>query len=165
LDQIEPSTIPVVRLAGKNGNRFELTITGYQFPKIVDDEWDSNWLNVRIDVESERGNWSSTDPSLSTSDAAWLADWLDSVSESRAERHEVGFLEPNLSFELLDESADELILRVWFELESRPAWAPADGADARDLWVDLDVSRHDGQRTASELREQLQRFPPRAVAR
>jgi hypothetical protein len=32
-----------VPLVGKSGGRFELAILGYQFPAIVDDEWDSNW--------------------------------------------------------------------------------------------------------------------------
>jgi hypothetical protein len=53
-------------LARKSGGRFELAILGYQFPAIVDDEWDSNWLNIRIHVQMEPGAWSATDPSLTT---------------------------------------------------------------------------------------------------
>jgi hypothetical protein len=129
----------------------------------VDNEWDSNWLNIRIDVESERGSWNATDPSLLTGDVEGLARWLDAVAEGRAQEREIDFLEPNLSFELRDESDGGVTLRVWFELESRPSWAPADGASARDLWVDLDVSKRDVRRSASELREHLQTFPPRGI--
>lgn len=37
---------------------------GYQFPPIVDDEWNSNWLNIRIHAQMEPGVWSATDTSL-----------------------------------------------------------------------------------------------------
>ena len=152
-------------LLGKSGSRFELTIIGYQFPTIVDDEWDLNWLNIRIDVESERGKWNATDPSLLTSDVDGLASWLDAVADGESQEREIDFLEPNLALELRDESGSRVTLRVWLEVESRPSSAPADGAGARDLWVDLDVSKRDVRRSASELRQQLQRFPPRGVAR
>lgn len=76
-------------LVGKNGNRFELTITGYQFPETVDDEWDSNWLNIRIDVKSDWGTWHATDPSLLTDDVEGLAGWLEAVAEGRAQEREI----------------------------------------------------------------------------
>jgi hypothetical protein len=154
-----------VLLVGTNGSRFELAIAGYQFPGVEDDEWDSNWLNITIYAQSERGSWSSTDPSLSTADIERLADWLDAVAEGRAQNAEMDFMEPNLSFELRRASDADVTLRVWFELESRPPWAPADAADARDLWLDLDVSKEDLRQAARDLRAQLDKFPARAVPR
>jgi hypothetical protein len=153
-----------VLLIGENGGRFELAILGYQFPAIVDDDWDSNWLNIRIHVETERGGWSATDPSLTTADVIRLADWLEAIAEAKGQESEVDFIEPNLSFGLHAESADEVTLRIWFELESRPPWAPSSVAGERDVWIDLNVRRGDTRRAAAELRAQLQEFPPRALA-
>jgi hypothetical protein len=150
-------------LVGMNGNRLELLIGGYQFPAGADNKWDSNWLNITIDVLNERGSWTNTDPSLLTSDVEDLADWLESVAEDRAESSEITFLEPNISFGLCSRSGDNLTLRVWFELESRPTWAPSDVAGDRDLWVDLDVGSDDVRRAAHDLRDQLHGFPPRAA--
>jgi hypothetical protein len=150
-------------LAAENGPRFELTIVGYQFPAIVDDEWDSNWLNIRIHAQTERGGWSATDPSLSTVDVAHLADWLEAIAEGRVQEGDLNFVEPNLSFGLQSVSGDTVALRIWFELESRPPWSPSNAAGERDLWIDLDVRREEVQRAAADLRMQLQEFPPRAL--
>jgi hypothetical protein len=153
-----------VLLASDNGSRFELTVLGYQFPAIVDDEWDSNWLNIRIHAQTERGGWSATDPSLLTADVAALADWLQAIAEGKIEAgDELEFMEPNLSFGLTGESGDEVALRIWLELESRPPWAASGVVGERDCWIDLDVHRDDLHRAADDLREQLQKFPPRAA--
>lgn len=113
----------------------------------------------------ERGRWRSTDPSLLAGDVERLADWLEGGVEGPARDAEIDFLEPNLSFALYRASGDDVTLRVWFELESRPPWAPNDAAGARDLWLDLEVSSDDVRRAARDLREQLEKFPARAAAR
>lgn len=150
---------------GRNGTRFELTVVGYQYPELADDGLDSNWLEIQIDVESHRGSWSCIDPTLLTDEIESLASWLEAIAAAQPHEPEVSFLEPNLCFELRDESGETLTLRVWFELESRPIWAPANGANARDLWVDLEVPRRTARRSASELRHHLQEFPSRAAVK
>lgn len=150
---------------GRNGTRFELTVVGYQFPELANNGLDSNWLDVKIDVVSDQGSWSSTDPTLLTDELESLAFWLEAIAAAQPHEPEISFLEPNLCFELRDESGESMTLRVWFELESRPIWAPAKAADARDLWVDLEVPRRSARRSASELRHHLQEFPPRATVR
>lgn len=150
---------------GRNGTRFELTVEGYQFPDHPEDGLDSNWLDIKIDVVSHQGSWSGTDPTLLTDELESLAHWLEAIAAAQPHEPEISFLEPNLCFELRDESGDNMTLRVWFELESRPIWAPAKAADARDLWVDLELPRRSARRSASELRQHLQEFPPRAAVR
>jgi len=150
---------------GRNGTRFELTVVGYQFPDPPEEGLDSNWLEIRIDVDTPQGHWSRTDPILLTDEIESLTCWLEAIAAAQPHEPEISFLEPNLCFELRDESGDNMTLRVWFELESRPIWAPAKAADARDLWVDLEVPRRSARRSASELRHHLQEFPPRAAVR
>lgn len=149
-------------LTGQNGHRLELELLGYQFPTIEDDEWDSNWLNIRVSATNDRGSWSATDPSLATVDVAQLADWLETIAERKEATRDLEFIEPNLAFELA-ETNESVRLRAWFELELRPQWAPADEVPARDLCVEIEVSRDDLRGAADSLRDQLRRFPPRAL--
>jgi hypothetical protein len=151
-----------VKLIGANGNEFELTVAGYQFPNIEDDRWDSNWLHVAIDVRTDNGSWTSTDPSLLTSDVERLASWLDSVAADRTDVSEISFLEPNLSFGLHSQAGDTLTIRVWFELESRPAWAEKRFVGDRDFFIDIESTSGDIARASKDLRQQRQEFPPRA---
>ena len=147
-------------LEGRNGHRLELTLTGYEFPAIEDDRWDSNWLHIRIAATSDRGSWTASHPSLLTSEAASLADWLDAIAESRDMGPELEFTEPNLAFELVA-GADRVRLRAWFELELRPGWASWEEVPQRDLCVDLDVARSDLRAAAEAIRAQLAALPPR----
>ena len=147
-------------LAGSNGHRLELTLLGYQFPAVKGDWHDANWLNIRIAAANDRGSWNATDASLLTSEVASLADWLDAIAEGRSAASETDFIEPNLSFELI-EASDRVRLRAWFELELRPRWAPWDEVPQRDLCVDLDIARDDVRAAAASLRDHLSRFPMR----
>jgi hypothetical protein len=149
-------------LVGRNGSRFELGVVGYQFPAIEDDKWDSNWLNITIGVQGAIGSWSSTHPSLLAADVERLADWLEAIAEARPQDALVEFLEPNLAFELHAAAEEDVVIRVWFECESRPPWARADSAYMHDLWIDLDLARRDAAGGARDLRDQLERFPARA---
>jgi hypothetical protein len=150
-------------LEGPHPNRFALEIVGYEFPDLEDDRfgWDSNWLRIRIEVTTERGSWTSIDPSLLTTDVALLADWLDAAETGREADRLCWFVEPSLSFELVERGPQGALLRVWFELESRPPWARKDFVSTPDCAVDLTVGTAELGRAAAALREQLRRFPPR----
>lgn len=150
-----------MRLVGANGHLLDLAVLGYQFPAIEDDHWDSNWLNVRVSAANDRGSWEATDPSLLTSELLSLAAWLEATAAGRSSSSRVDFLEPNLSFELIDRN-DRVRLRAWFELELRTAMGAMRGSAQRDLCVDLDVTGDQLRAAAASLHDQLERFPPRA---
>ena len=152
----------LVVLTGQNDHKLELSLLGYEFPTIDDDEWDSNWLNIRISATNDQGSWAATDASLLTEEVGRLAEWLQAIAENNEADAELDFIEPNLAFELVE--ANGLVrLRAWFELELRPRWAPTDEVPARDLCVDLELARDDLGKAADSLRAQLRRFPPRAL--
>ncbi|NIR48477.1 hypothetical protein GWO43_08660, partial [candidate division KSB1 bacterium] len=119
------------KLESSDGSSFKLTIVGYEFPELAEAEYDSNWLQVQVDVELPNGrSWSVTHPCLLTYEVAELADWLDSIQTRTYNKTEQDFIEPNLSFQIVNEA-----LRVSFELEMRPAWALEDAAGKEDLWL------------------------------
>jgi len=138
---------------------FEMKVLGYQFPHLEREPGDADWLNIRIDVTIQKGSWTSTDPSLLTWELKGLSEWLDSVADANNLEIEESFLEPNLRFELNGDKAKTL--RVYFELESRPSWAPSDGAGMDDLWAEFAVNPKELKDAAAALRDDLSQFPVR----
>jgi hypothetical protein len=150
-----------MRLFDKRGYGFELTVLGYQFPTIEMAEYDSNWLNIRIDGVHPDGAWHATHASLLTYEAADLVTWLEGIGAGRALEPEEGFLEPCIHFALL-QADGEPVLRTYFDLELRPKWRPADGAGADDFFLESPVSELRLAEAAGALRNQLEPFPQRA---
>jgi hypothetical protein len=150
-----------VRFFEDEQTQFELAIVGYQFPHVDNAQYDSNWLNITIRVTHPYGSWSATDPSLLTYEVERFAQWLDAMAQGHAVDAAVGFIEPNLSFVLVERNSVKKV-RVYFELESRPAWAAANSAGREDLWVEFTVTVEMLRSAAYSLRSQLQQFPVRA---
>lgn len=126
----------------------ELEIVNYEFPQIEDGSWDSNWLNVRLDVKSNFGNWQVIQPLLTTWEVQWLIDWFNTLAISiRPERMFSTFTEPTLTFELLsDFDADKKNLRILIGSE---------------YYVDLIADKDELQGLSSELKKELDKYPAR----
>ncbi|WP_041231826.1 WapI family immunity protein [Deinococcus peraridilitoris] len=45
---------------------FQLDLVGYQFPHLTSQEWDSDWLRVRVRLQHAARVWKLTDPALTT---------------------------------------------------------------------------------------------------
>ncbi len=112
-----------MRLEGPDGSLVQLSVIGYEFPALETEEYDSNWLLVRIRVVHPRGQWNAVSPCLLTYELKDLADWFDSIARGQAVKTEADFLEPNLSFRLGSGGLAGPMLRLPFDLESRPPWA------------------------------------------
>jgi hypothetical protein len=147
-----------VRLSGREGNELELSVVGYQAPAETVDPWESNSLLVALRVVSPRGTWEVVDPCLTTWEAARLASWLAAMAEA-PDGASRSLAEPNLSVAVTPVGG-RLAVRMCFELERRPPWAPTIRG-GRDLCVDLDVSRADAVAAAASLRDDVRRFPRR----
>lgn len=133
-------------------------MVGYQTPGETVDPWESNSLLVAVRVVSARGTWEVVDPCLTTWEAARLASWLTAVAVGPSGGTR-SLAEPNLSVEVTP-SEGRMAVRMCFELERRPPWAPTIKG-GRDLCVDLDVSRADVVVAAARLRDDVRRFPRR----
>lgn len=151
-----------MRLRGPAGS-FDLSIVGYQFPAEATAPYDSNWLNVLVSVEHPRGRWRAQDPCLLTYEVASLADWLARVPTlSGAATEGLSFLEPCLAFEVVASGAGNHLLRVVFDHELRPPWAPWDSPEVDEVFVDIPIDREQLERASADLRRALERFPQRA---
>ena len=150
-----------MRLVGDNGDVVELTVAGYQFPKIHDERWDSNWLEIRTVATVGGQSWATHEPCLLTFEVEMLADWLEALGDGRRVESELDFMEPNLAFEC--EGVDKGVVRLcaWFECEARPAWNTNDTGGARDLAARVGGSGEHLIAAAGDLRVQLARYPTR----
>jgi hypothetical protein len=133
-----------------------LGVEGYQFPHIVDDDWDSNWLMVVGEAEIGNRPWRFRDACLTTFEVERLALWLDGVMMGDETNAFCGFTEPNLDFERVSHEA----IRIGLSLEAAPPWGDDDddlGTHGFDVPVDdrLGIA-------AADLRRLLQTYPVRA---
>ena len=144
-----------------NNCSFTMTLLGYQFPELEHVEYDSNWLNVKIDVSQERGSWSATDPALLTYEVAWLIDWLRAVSAGRYDEREQEFLEPCVSFHLSPTEGEPHNLVIEFSHGFEPPWATNDRDEQHQIVFPLTSVDLIG--AAQSLEDQLRQYPQRTV--
>jgi hypothetical protein len=141
--------------AGPSGS-LRLTVERYQFPEILNDEWDSNWLIIAGAAVLDEKSWSFRDPCLTTFEMQWLADWLDQIAAGEAKPTSCGFTEPNLDFERLSDES----IRIGFSLESLPPWIDRAG-DFGEVGFSIPIDEHLSI-AAGNLRKILLQFPVRA---
>jgi hypothetical protein len=122
-----------------DNQNFKLTVLGYQFPAIMFDEYDSNWLRIHIVVDSKLGKWESVDCILLTWEMEILTSWLNDIYCDREDSRELDFIEPNLSFKLLEKENYDAVIRINFNLESKPKSA----LDDDEYYIDFKVSESD----------------------
>ena len=146
-------------LNGINNQTVEIKITNYQFPNEIADYYDKNWLNIYLKVKSNVGNWQTIDPSLLTREVKEVINWFTMLSKNLVSKEkELNFIEPNLSFELLENSNNSLkLFRINFKLESRPKSAKAD----KKYFVDCLADNRELKRIADELKTELEKYPER----
>jgi len=144
---------------GIDNQSVELKITNYQFPEIVDGDYDSNWLNIYLNVKSKAGHWQTIDPSLTTWDMQRLINWFDNLSKDiEPEYLEIAFLEPNLCFELLDRFNSQIkTIRIIFDYESKPKSA----SEEKEYFVDIIVDNDELKRIKLDLEKELKNYPER----
>lgn len=133
-----------------------ISVEGYQFPKITDDDWDSNWLIVNGDAVLDGKLWTFRDPCLTNFEIKRLADWLDQVACGKVEKAFCGFTEPNLEFEQVSDAA----IRIAFSLETLPPWSKRND-DLGEIGFNVPINDRLCL-AASSLRAILRHFPIRA---
>lgn len=142
-------------------NQFvEFKVLNYQFPEITDCEYDSNWLLIYLKVNSHCGDWESVDASLLVSELMDLTEWFENlVNNKEMISNSLSFIEPNLRFELIENSKDLKTVRMSFDLESRPPNAD----DSKDYFIDFKFNNTELIKIIEELKSELKRFPLRAA--
>jgi hypothetical protein len=87
-------------------DRFQLqmSVAGYEFPDGVEDPHDTNWLLIRLVLQSQHGawRWQVEDAGALTWELEGCIQWLRALSGGESvEREDWGFSEPDISFETI----------------------------------------------------------------
>ncbi|MEP0213649.1 MAG: hypothetical protein ABJD66_10570 [Cellulophaga sp.] len=145
---------------GTNNQTVELRIIDYQFPKITNCEYNSNWLLIYLNVKSDFGNWQYTDPSLLVKEVLEIIDWLKKIYKNETPKYKcLEFIEPNLAFELINTGVDFNTIRIKFDLESKPQNAD----DEKDYFVDCNFNNSELNKIIEGLKKELKPYLKRAV--
>ena len=123
------------------GDSLDLRVVAYEFPDLVGEEYDSDWLVIEGSVTSGDRSWTFREPCLLVGEAEALGRWL-----TERDAAAIDFIEPLLEFSI-DGSGDDLVLRVSLGAEAveagtdpfervnlRIAATPAEIAAAADDW-------------------------------
>jgi hypothetical protein len=138
----------------------ELKILGYQFPEILNDEWDSNWLIIFINAKSKDTLWNATDPSITTFEFKKLISWFENISNNNIEKFKIiDFTEPNLTFELLNNfNAEIKEIKIKFKLELNPK--PYTNFD-EEYSIKFRANNEIIKKYTEELKIELEKYPER----
>lgn len=146
-------------IKGINNQSIEFRILNYQFPGNEDCEYDSNWLNIFIKVDSTRGNWQAIEPALLTWEIQQLIEWLKRIlANKKIHENPITFIEPCLVIELLKKN-DKKNLRFHFNYEFKPQNAN----DEIEYFVDASFSNQEFKDLITNLENELSKFPERTV--
>lgn len=137
---------------------FEFRVVGYQFPDVVDEDYDANWLLVSIGVRSPGGSWSKTDPCLLTWEGHWFGNWLADIMAGREGERAMSFLDSNLFFEV--ERRDPKHVKLKIELSDELLPKDAKPGDKR-FEVSLVISLADLRSAAADWCWEMRLFPMR----
>ncbi|MDR0443872.1 MAG: hypothetical protein LBH44_10740 [Treponema sp.] len=142
-----------------NNQFVELKIIGYQFPEILDDEWDSNWLNVYINVKSIKKYWNVTDPAITTFELRSLIYWLKNISENKIiKNRNMNFTEPNISFQLMNEFGSDIKrIKINFRMEFSPL------KKGTECDIELTANNTQLKNYAEKLEYELSEYPERCT--
>ncbi|TXS48268.1 hypothetical protein [Streptomyces sp. t39] len=152
-------------------NRVELSPLRYEFPGVVGNRYEDNWLVIGADVTTPEGSWTFTDASLLVDEAHQVTAWLRGAADGSVAvtgpddgwmSPDTWFTEPVLAFSLAERTHDTLLVRVHLSLEALPPWHQGD--DRPDIYqygVDVRVRPGDLRAAAEAWADALDAFPAR----
>lgn len=147
--------IDPLHLKNENGESLSLWIADYQFPQVENELYDSNWLNIGIEVQLKQGSWTATDPCAVTMEIEQLIGWLIDIGAGKNTTDYFGFIEPCLSFKVSGALPCTLKISFWAEL--KPKWA-----EAKDkFWFEMPLDRDTLLQIIASFESQLENYPPR----
>lgn len=165
------------------GTAFELRITGYKFPEIRGNRYDSNWLMIEGQATHATGTWVFRHSGLLTFEMKELIDWLEGCAHNTVSDTIQTFLDPAIRFLLISRRdvpqiyggpgmsghlvvpvntpGYHHVLRVYLDTVALPPWIPPEYTNERSFYCDFPVNETILLDAARCLRNQLAIFPQR----
>jgi hypothetical protein len=90
----------------------QISVGGYEFPDVIHDAHDANWLLIRLVLQSQHGawRWQVEDAGALTWEMERCIEWLFKLSAGEAVDLEYcGFSEPDIAFEVIRNDEHEAV--------------------------------------------------------
>lgn len=108
-----------MEIKNKKNELIRFRSLGYQYPESDDTSYDGNWLNIQIELISEKSRFQVVDPSLLTWELKEISAWFSDLSTSKLKQSsELRFMEPNLKFTSVPTSSENYIIGIHLSAES-----------------------------------------------
>ncbi|HEU4338889.1 MAG TPA: hypothetical protein VFS19_02375 [Planctomycetota bacterium] len=138
-------------------SEFRLDVDGYQLLKPVGDDWDDNWLILKMAVATPERRWNARGSYLTTFELNNLADSLKTWADD-AKGDKLSFTAQNLAFTRGAGGKDLVDFRVGFDLDCHPE---APGKAGNPLWVKFAVTPAELREFAGALQKEAEPYPER----
>lgn len=135
----------------------ELSVVSYQFDVGESlDEYDSNWLDIKLNADLNNKNYIVTFPALLTWELQQLSKWFRDLSKNKVKEVELEFLEPCISFELISSDTEKIKqIRINLALE----FSQSDSDDGFSVIFEADNQKL--KNYSIQIKEYLEEFPER----
>lgn len=143
----------------KNANSsFQFEIINYQFPDSFSNEYDENWLMIKINIIQDELKWSKVDPCLLTWEVKEIADWFYKLANNqKLKNRELRFTEPNLGFAWAKITDEKFRISIYFDAELLPpGWDKS-----KECFIDFELKKSELRNTGKMLENELKRHPVR----
>ena len=138
-------------------SEFHLDIQGYQLLKPVGEDFDDNWLILKMSAATPDRRWTGRGPYLMTFELNHLVDRMKAWV-GKSENEILTFTASNLAFGKGTSGRDLVNFRVGFDLDCHPE---SPGKAGNPLWVRFDVTPAELLEFAGELEKALSDYPER----
>ena len=137
---------------------FKLEVAGYQLPSPVGEDFDDNWLVLKMAAETPDRRWTGQGPYLTTFEINHLLNRLKAWATGPGEQEDLSFTVPNLAFGKSASGADLISLRIGFDLDCHP---DPQGKAGDPLWVPFEVTPGELLEFVETLAKEVAKFPER----
>jgi hypothetical protein len=143
-------------------SEFRLDVIGYQLLKPVGEDFDDNWLVLKMAVETPERRWNGQGAYLTTFELNYLIDSLKAWSADGGREEVLAFTAANLAFAKKPSGADLLSLEAGFDLDSHPE---PQGQAGNPHWVRFEVTPAEILEFAGDLEKEVAAYPERHLTR
>lgn len=147
--------------------QLEMTIAGYEFPDVIDEFEDANWLNIRVSLHMVHGawRWQVEDAGALTWEIEGCVRWLRQLAAGEAvERETWRFSEPDIALQAVRGEAGSVVaLNIHLMDEFQPPTKVIIPREANIVTLRFHASSETLLDVANGLAADLAAFPQRGT--
>ena len=144
-------------LKGIRNQQIEFQILGYELPENFGPSYESNFLYLNLNIESEFGNWQTDSCALSTTDVEKIIDWFYNLAQNTITKPQLCFKDKDISFKRIKKNTRVTNVRIHFHSEC----TPDNSETGKPYYVDLELNNLQLIEVSENFQTELNPFPSR----